>query len=469
MKEKLEVLISIFVIFLCILINIIFKMKEQIIIIILSINIFYLSYRLKENKKNIMIFYFTICNFIFNTSIALTNYLNGQYILDSMFFTYNVPFSLEISTFIYNILIINNLGILIGILLIYLKKNIKNISFSKNKFLLNILFLFFCLSFGYVFIENIKEVKNIMNVGYVTYYTIKLEKTISYYLITIFNFLIIIFLAFKPIFIKKKLKIVICLYIILLLISSFGGSRAIFLIGLIFFIWYLEVLEVFKIKNRHMFIMAFLIFLYSDYISITRENYGSHLYNTQKINLKIIEMPKNFLESQNNTSKMIGYIKIFPDIIEGENNGKMMFHFLHTFYNSFFRKDLLLEKSYNEKIGKRNSDFSRISYIVNSNAVKHGHGLGGNYIIEMYELGKELGVFLFSILFVFIIYYLENMFKKNISIYKNIFIILVFQKIFYAPRSYYFDFNIRMYIYICIIFFVLTRCIKLLNLYSRRE
>lgn len=462
MKEKLEVLISIFIIFLCVFINIIFEKKEQIIIIILNINIFYLSYRLKEDKKNIMIFYFIICNFLFNTSIALTSYLNDQYILNSMFFTHGIPFSREISKFIYELLIINSIGILVGILLIYFREKKKNIILKKNKLLLNFLFYIFCISFGYVFIENIEYVKKVINIGYAASYKIENIKTLSYYLLTLFNFLIVIYLSLKPTF-KIKMKIILVLYIFLLFISSFSGSRGIFLIGLVFFIWYLEVLEKFKIKKRYMVILAFLIFIYSDFISNVRENYGSNLNVKSKINMKIIEMPKRFLESQNGTAQMLGYIKTFPEIIDGENYGKMMFNSFYTFYNSFFNPEINLMEKFEENIGKKVTNFLRVSYIVNSKFVKEGYGLGGNYIIEMYEVGKELGVFLFSILFVFIIYYLENIFKKTTSVYKNIFIILVFQKIFYAPRSYYFDFNIRMYIYICIMYFVLSKCIKILK------
>lgn len=468
MKEKLEVLISIFIIFLCIFINIVFEMKEQIIIIILNINIFYLSYRLKEEKKNIMIFYFTICNFLFNTSIALTSYLNGQYILNSMFFTQGIPFDKEISKFIYELLIINSIGILIGILLIYFKKDKKNITLKENKLLLNFLFYIFCLSFGYVFIENIEYVKKVIKIGYAASYRMENIKTFSYYLITLFNFLIIIYLSLKPSF-KIKMKIILTLYIFLLFISSFSGSRGVFLIGLVFFIWYLEVLEKFKIKKRHMVILAFLIFIYSDIISTVRESYGDDLNVKSKINMKIIEMPKKFLESQNGTAQMLGYIKKFPEIIDGENYGKMIFSSFYIFYNSFFNPEINLVGKIDENIGKKVSNFSRVSYIVNSKFVKEGYGVGGNYIIEMYEISKELGVFLFSILFVFIIYYLENIFKKNTSIYKNIFIILVFQKIFYAPRSHYFDFNIRMYIYICIMYFTLLKCIKILEIYNRRR
>lgn len=467
MKKKLEIFGTFFIILFCVLMNLIFEKKEPIIIIILNINIFYLAYKLREEKKNIMIFYFVACNFIFNTSIALTNYLDNKYLLNSMFFTNNVPFNLEISKFIYDILIINCIGILLGEVIIKFLKGKDNKVLIKNEnILLKILFFFFCISFGVILILNILEVKDRISIGYAISYTKEISKNISYYLLTLFNFLIIIYLALKP-NISIKTKIIVILNIFLLFISSFGGSRGIFLIGFVFFIWYLEVSEIFKLKKRHMFILIFLVAVYSSYISDMREDYGKKSFQYEKINFKIIEIPKNFLKSQNGTSGMIGYIKIFPEIFINENNGKMMFYSFHSFYDSIFDKKKLLSNIFNEKLGKRVASVTRVSYIVNPELVKKGYGLGGNYILEMYEIGKEAGVLIFSILFVLLIYFLENIFKNNNSVYKNIFVLLVFQKIFYAPRSLYFDFNIRKYIYLCLIYFIMSKLFTISKLKKR--
>ena len=131
----------------------------------------------------------------------------------------------------------------------------------------------------------------------------------------------------------------------------------------------------------------------------------------------------------------------------------------YTFYNSFFRKELLI-KNKSKEIGMKMNDFSRISYIVNYDYVKRGNGLGGNYIVEMYEVGREIGVLFLSSFFVLLIFYLENLFKQDKSIYGNIFVLLVFQSIFMAPRSYYFDFSIREYLWICLGYFILLNFIK---------
>ena len=464
MRRKLEILISIFIIILCMSINSIFDKKEQIIIIILNLNIFYLAYKLKEEKKNVMIFYFVSCNFLFNTSIALTTYLRKEYILKSQFFTDYIPFDINVSEFIYDILIINSIGILIGILSIYLNKKKININSEKRDMLQNSVLCLLYIFFIYIFIENINEVQNVISIGYVSSYRILKLKNFSYYLVTLFDFLIVIYLSLKPKF-DIKAKIIIGIYIILLFISSLKGSRGIFLIGLIFFFWYLEILEVFKINKKHMLILIFLISIYSNFIRSIRNNYGKDINFTMvKTNSKIIEIPKKFLESQNSTARMIGYLKTFPEITEGENNGKMIFSSFHTFYDSIFNKESVSTRKFEESLGKRASNFSRISYIINSKYVQLGYGLGGNYIVEMYEIGKKYGVLFFSFLFILMIYFLENIFKKNNSIYKNIFVILIFKKIFFAPRSYYFDFNIREYFYICFIYFVLLNYTNILKI-----
>lgn len=459
MKEKLEIFISIFIIFLCIFINIIFEKKEQIILIILNINIFYLSYKLKEEKKNIMIFYFVVCNFLFNTSIALTKLLDRKYILESMFFTYGIPFNVGISKFIYNILIINSLGIVVGIIIIYfLKKKVNRFSYKiVNKEIFNIIFYISIIFFIYIIYLKIKEIKLVLDTGYVNSYLIKTSSNLSYYVTTLFNFLFIIFLSLKKKY-NKKVGIVLFINLLITFIGALKGSRGHFLITLLFVIWYLEVLEIFKIKKRYIIFIIFLVSIYSDFILNIRESYGTQNNITIKIE-NIVDLPIKFLKSQNETSKMIGYIKTYPEIINGRNNGKMIFAHFYNFYDSFFRKNLILKNKYDENVGRKKSDFSRISYIVNSSVVRQGGGLGGNYIIEMYEVGKEIGVFCLSVFYVLIIYFLENILKKNNSIYKNIFVIFTFQNIFMAPRSYYFDFNIRTYIYIYVYYILFYRIV----------
>ena len=119
MREKIEVILTIILTILLIILKACFEEKELVIIFITSLNIIYLAYRLRERKKNIMIFYFSICNFVFNTSISMTKIIKNEYILNSMFFTNRIPYTKEVSKFVYDILILNNLGILIGIILVF--------------------------------------------------------------------------------------------------------------------------------------------------------------------------------------------------------------------------------------------------------------------------------------------------------------------------------------------------------------
>ena len=138
----------------------------------------------------------------------------------------------------------------------------------------------------------------------------------------------------------------------------------------------------------------------------------------------------------------------------------MMLDSFYLFYDSIFNKEFF-EKEY---IGEKAYNFSRISYIVNLDFAKKGNGLGGNYIVEMYEIGREYGVFFFSFLFIVGIHFLENSFKRNDSVYKNIFAIMVLKTVFIAPRSFYFGFNIRDYIYLCSSYFIMSTCINILRL-----
>lgn len=461
MREKIEMILTIVLTVLLILLKICFEDKELIVIFIMSLNIMYLAYRLRERKKNIMIFYFSLCSFIFNTSISITQILKNKYILNSMFFTGKVPYTKEISKFVYDILILNNLGILIGIIIIYFLKPVKNrYKIRENKkIILKILSSILLVSFIFILKENLDNIKEVMKIGYAASYLRVKDKNISYYFLIIFEFIFIFYLGLKS---KKNKKLIVILIISILItfISSFSGSRGKFLEKLVFFVWYLEVQNYFKIKKRYAVLLVFLIFIYSSKLTDIRSNYGKSSYSVGKNeDLKILELPIKFLESQNGTASLIGYIKLFPEIIDGENYGKMILSPYYTFYNSFFRKELLI-KNKSKEIGVKMNDFSRISYIVNYDYVKRGNGLGGNYIVEMYEVGKEIGVLFLSIFFVLLIFYLENLFRRDKSVYSNIFVLLVFQSIFMAPRSYYFNFNIRGYLWLCLEWFILLNFIK---------
>lgn len=408
-----------------------------------------------------MIFYFSICNFVFNTSISMTKIIKNEYILNSMFFTNRIPYTKEVSKFVYDILILNNLGILIGIILVYFFKSIKNRYKVRNdkKIILKYLVIILLVSFIFILKENVDNVLEVMKIGYVKSYLREQEKNLLYYFITIFEFLFVIYFGLKPKKSKKILLIVI-ISIFVAFVSSFAGSRAVLLMKLVFIIWYLEVQNYLKIKKRYAILLIFLVFIYSNKIRNLRNTYGKQNYSITRIEKEtIIEIPLKFLESQNGTASLIGYIKVFPEIVEGEKYGKMILSSYYTFYNSFFRKELL-EKFKSKEIGEKMNDFSRISYIVNYNHLKKGYGLGGNYIIEMYEVGREIGVLFLSSFFILLIFYLENLFKKDKSVYCNIFVLLVFQSIFMAPRSYYFDFNIREYLWLCLGYFVLLNFVK---------
>ena len=315
------------------------------------------------------------------------------------------------------------------------------------------------VSFIFILKENVDNVLEVMKIGYVKSYLREQEKNLLYYFITIFEFLFVIYFGLKPKKSKKILLIVI-ISIFVAFVSSFAGSRAVLLMKLVFIIWYLEVQNYLKIKKRYAILLIFLVFIYSNKIRNLRNTYGKQNYSITRIEKEtIIEIPLKFLESQNGTASLIGYIKVFPEIVEGEKYGKMILSSYYTFYNSFFRKELL-EKFKSKEIGEKMNDFSRISYIVNYNHLKKGYGLGGNYIIEMYEVGREIGVLFLSSFFILLIFYLENLFKKDKSVYCNIFVLLVFQSIFMAPRSYYFDFNIREYLWLCLGYFVLLNFVK---------
>lgn len=473
--KKMEILISIILIIITFIVkeeNIEYKLKS---ILLLNIMIFYFSVKLKNSGRNIMIFYFVCCNFLFNVGIVYINLIKKNYLIESMFFTNNIYFSLEVSEFIYDILYLNSLGILIAILLIMfnlkkVKLNSKNISLKKeNVAIKKLLFYLIIILSVYVISTNFNYLKFIMKIGYAKSYTLPKIKNIIYYINTIFSFILFIYLSLNPRN-NKKFKILIFLIIINQFIISLRGSRGQFLLFIIFIFWYLETRKIFKIKMKYLVVCFILITLYSEIMVQLRSSYGTRKIKKDFEISQITELPIGFLESQVGTVGMVGYLKTFPEIIEGDNNGKMILSSFYNLYDSFFRKEILKKKGeYNYEKGSKANSFSRISYIVSYKHVKKGGGLGGNYIAEMYEIGKEYGVFFLSMIFIYIIYFLEKLYKKNKSVYINIFILMIFREIFYAPRSHYFNINFRTYFYICFLYFIMKEIFSRLKKNNNTE
>ena len=82
---------------------------------------------------------------------------------------------------------------------------------------------------------------------------------------------------------------------------------------------------------------------------------------------------------------------------------------------------------------------SYISYMTNSSVYFLGGGMGGNYIGQLYAVGKELWVFIFSLIIGYFLHFINyKMWSQNIIVSYSAF--TFFQSLIYIPRDNIFDF-----------------------------
>lgn len=159
-----------------------------------------------------------------------------------------------------------------------------------------------------------------------------------------------------------------------------------------------------------------------------------------------------------------GSITVLQIAIQNEDkldyNFKDLFGNVYSAYRFLPLTDVRPSSDKLTSVGKQYKVWSKyISYETNPNMYYAGMGLGGNYIAQMFCVGKEFAVIISGILIGLILTLIDN----RLSCYKNpyrLFFIFSFLRIFlYAPRDNFFSFLTFMtedVLALLIIYFIVT-------------
>lgn len=402
-------------------------------IIILSTYIFTILLSIK--KKYIVITLFLISLFVFIYGrIVLLPLICKDKIIISWFHYYNI--SEDTLYFIYKILIYNLFGIILGILCfkpkIYKYKN--TLILNNKKIILSFLFftlVFFCLN-------NYFYLKKLYTIG--SYLDIYLGKNFSS------NGVIrILGVMFYPLLIisislyneDKCKKLLLFLYLFSNFIFSLGGSRAAF-INSVFVVIYFSIK---KVKFRDLIILA------CCFLSLILFSQMLLLYRSQnKVQIKTEKVFKEFIFQQGITGTYLALLKDKPELF----TRRLPYIFASKKPKSQLDNSI-------DIIGGNGIELAhQLSIRSNYSMYKKGMGMGGNYIIEMYDLGKEYGVLILS----FFHTYIALCCFQNINRYKylfRIFIFLYLDQYFLIPRASYLPeiFRPRTYCTVTIYFIII--------------
>ena len=357
----------------------------------------------------------------------------------------------------YNLIFLNLTGNYFGILLYNTYNNFeKKIKIIYRKKIPKWLILLLLFSFIFFLINNMYYISYFKeNFTYVDIYKQNIgnkNNIIIRLLSAIFYPMLII--AFSYFSRNRKVNFILCL---LLLVSNFCfsiiGSRS-YIIGATFFIiYYLYINFDMKLRIKKLgsiLILGLILIVFSQYFANYRMNEKFQETNYMKI-------LKNFIYEQGITGTFLGLLKDKPELFQ---RGIPYILSSITGENVFQTKE-----GYEVAVKSKNINLIvQMSARSNKILFLEGAGMGGNYIIEMYDFLEEKGILFLSFLHTYVSLYLFSNIKK-FNFEKRIFLnYILLNGYFLIPRVNFFPniFSKRLvYILLFYLFIKFMNSIKL--------
>lgn len=438
--------------FLLLLIQILNKETSQIIFLIqVPLILLYLLLTLKKQKNNFLILLFFICNIVFLYGKIYIKIIKNEKLLGMFFASY----LFNIDTFLEIVKVINyNLfGIILGIFLyqIYIHKNKSNKKIKKIN--LKIYMYHILLIIGSISIILSYKLSQIVNsYGYLSLYNGIAKKVFGniqsqalFLFSNIFISLIFIILTTFNDSKKKKYYIgVLTLFLIFKFSESLAGGRSGIIGCLLFILWYSHKFLKIKINLLKLIMIGLLSVSLCFYISSKRD-----VGNKQNFKVVGVEKIYEFLDEQGGSISLLGYYIDNKEKLN-INTKPMIFSFL------LGGPEKIICKVTHQKYQPERSFYNgeRISSVINPKLYKAGYGTGGNYLVEMYDLGRKFGVIFWTALLIFFLYYIQDNFLY-MGLFKRMFSLYYIYNIFLLPRTHYLAIGITGSVFLIFIYLII--------------
>jgi oligosaccharide repeat unit polymerase len=364
-----------------------------------------------------MIFLYTL--FLFNFSRVFLDIIGYKTFgwatkFANYYFYYSIR--IEILEVFLLILLFTHLGFAISILNeteLYQKVDLKNKAFFTQTGI-----FLFLISLPGIMIKMLIQLRLILQVGYEAYYTGVL-KNINYPVFTkgsgtIMTIGFLIFLISIPS--KKKFISITSLYLLVKLIDSLKGARAVFLTQLLFIMWYYYKVYGTKIRLGTIIKLGAFTMVFSQILVSVRSK--------KVFSLDLINGIFDFLHSQGVSYLVLGYLIQFKSYI---NESETYPYILQGIFG-FAPQSM-------ETLKNTNSLADRLTYYLNPGAYLRGEGIGSNYIAEFYDLGYIWLIICSVILGYVIIKYEKSAARNRYMLLLSAYFI---PNLFYIPRGSFF-------------------------------
>ena len=332
------------------------------------------------------------------------------------YFFYDVR--IEIINVFLLVLLFTHLGFFIGIMNETESEIKSRVTLESRKIYTDFGMFLFIIALPALAYKMFIQLKIILQAGYEAYYT-GILKGVDYPFFTkgsgtIMTIGFLIFLISIPS--KKKFLTVSSLYLMVKLLDSFKGARAICLTQLLFIMWYYAKVYGVKIKAKTMAKLIGFTVLFSQILVSVRSK--------KVFSLDLINTVYNFLFSQGVSYLVLGYTIDFKSEIVGQGP------YPYIFQGIFGFKPQSLDT-----LVMTNSIADKLTYLLNPVAYLKGEGIGSNYIAEMYDLGY-IWIIIISVLLGFMIIKYEKYVVKNRFLLLTSYYFI--PNLFYIPRGSFF-------------------------------
>ena len=332
------------------------------------------------------------------------------------YFFYDVR--IEIINVFLLVLLFTHLGFFIGIINETESEMKSRVTLKNRKIYTDFGMFLFIIALPALAYKMFIQLRIILQAGYEAYYT-GILKGVDYPFFTkgsgtIMTIGFLIFLISVPS--KKKFLTVSSLYLMVKLLDSFKGARAIFLTQLLFIMWYYAQVYGIKIKMKTMGKLVGFTVIFSQLLVSVRSK--------KVFSLDLINTVYNFLFSQGVSYLVLGYTIDFKSRIVGQGP------YPYVFQGIFGFKPQSLET-----LTTTNSLADKLTYLLNPTAYLKGEGIGSNYIAEMYDLGYLWIIIISVLLGIFIVKYEKYVVKNRFLLLTSYYFI---PNLFYIPRGSFF-------------------------------
>lgn len=402
-------------------------------------------YTIRCNNLIILLFLISLFTFQYGR-IVLLPFVFQEKITISWFRYYE--FSKETIVFIYELLFYNLIGIYLGTLIYKNKFKLKETSKKINNRIPIYLILILLISFVFFLINNISYALFLKkNFSYVDIYINIIANNNNVFIRSIsaifYPLLIILFSYFTR---NKKINFLLCF---LLLISGLCftmiGARNHLISAIFFIIYYLLTNFNIRLKIKHIIyilLLGLILIFFSQY-------YGSYRLGHKLKEKNSFVILKTFIYEQGITGTYLGLLKDEPKLFERK--------IPYIFSSITGEKVIQNEEGYEKAIRSKNMNIgTHLSARANKNLFLNGAGMGGNYILEMYDFGGKYGIIILSLLHTYISLYLFNKINKFKFFSRIVLVYILLNGYFFIPRGNYLP-NIfsQRFLYIVILYFMI--------------